>query len=318
MKIGIIGATGLIGRTLLSIIEEQSFQDSVVFLSASKSSVGKRIYQSSSTSYTIQDAYYCLRKYDYDLIVLAVQPETSKSFIPYLGKAKWIIDISSAHRNNHEIPLIVPEINGDILNNYQGFISNPNCATIQLVKTLYPISKINTINKIVLSTYQSISGMGQTGLEKYNIEWKQSCLNPKLFNCVTPWIGKIEKDNCEEEQKIIFESKRILRNTSFKIYPTTVRVPVDIGHGESVYVETKEPVTKETIIDAFKKESYIHFSNDEIRSSDIKNKNKISVGRLRICSQYSFQFWSSADNLRVGSAWNAFQIIQTLSGISDV
>lgn len=313
MKIGIIGATGLIGRTLLSVLEHSSLPIEIVYLSASTKSEGNdrvfrdRHYKIANTSLeTVQQV--C------DVVVLSSDSSVSSTWSTHIQEyATWILDISNAHRDDTTIPLVVPEINGDTLQHYKGIISNPNCSTIQLTKAVYPIQKLFGLHKIIVSTYQSVSGMGQKGLSLFHQEQGQTLDKAPLSKNCTPYIGPIQEHGyCQEEWKMIHETKRILCDDSLLVIPTTVRVPVEISHGESIYVETREEINLERLVKFIQEQPYITYDDTSLRTANAVHTNQVFIGRLRYVDSHSLQFWCIADNLLVGSAWNAYQIIHGL------
>jgi aspartate-semialdehyde dehydrogenase len=313
MKIGIIGATGLIGRTLLKVLRDSSFPIEVVYLTASDQSTGKEIVFQDK-SYPIEITSINTLQKACDVVIVASSAEVSSQWTPGVtAYAPWIIDISSCHRNDPTIPLVVPEINRHILDDYTGIISNPNCSTIQLVKPLYPIQRLFGLEKVIVSTYQSISGMGQNGINAFHEEKDKPIEQAPLSKNCTPYIGLIEKDGyCQEEQKMIHETRRILSEDSLQICPTSVRVPIEITHGESVYVETKEPIEQNQLLQAYEKLPFITYDDTSLLAMNAIDTNQVYIGRFRFCDKKAVQFWSVADNLLVGSVWNAYQILTLL------
>jgi aspartate-semialdehyde dehydrogenase len=182
-----------------------------------------------------------------------------------------------------------------------------------LVKSLFPFQKLFGLTKVVVSTYQSISGMGQSGLEMFDDEKEFSRKDSPLSKNFTPFIGSIEEEGyCQEEWKIINESRRILDFPKLAIYPSTIRVPIKVCHGESVYVETKNPINRIDLEKEISESSFLTYCDDPEKLINTTNNTQVHIGRLRFIDKFSAQFWSTADNLLVGSAWNAFQIIESL------
>jgi aspartate-semialdehyde dehydrogenase len=311
MKIGIVGATGLIGRTFLSVLEKSTFPVDLVYLSATEHSEGKdQIFQ--NKHYKIVNTTRKVVQQECDLVVLASDSEVSSRWSPIIqNHSTWTLDISSAHRDDLSIPLVVPEINGDILQNYKGIVSNPNCSTIQLTKAVVPIQKLFGLEKIVVSTYQSISGMGQKGLAFFHAEKNLPVADSPLSKNCTPYIGPMQNNGyCQEEMKMIHESRRILSDHALPIYPTTVRVPIEVTHGESVYIETSKEIEMDSLLDSIQQTPFLKHDETSIRTVDAINTNQVHIGRLRKIDSHAIHFWCIADNLLVGSAWNAFQIVQ--------
>jgi aspartate-semialdehyde dehydrogenase len=313
MKIGIVGATGLIGRTFLSVLEKSTFPVDLVYLSATEHSEGKdQIFQ--NKHYKIVNTTKQVLQKECDLVVLASDSEVSSRWSPIIQDfATWTLDISSAHRDDLSIPLVVPEINGSVLENYYGIISNPNCSTIQLTKAVVPIQKLFGLKKVVVSTYQSISGMGQKGLASFHAEKNLPVTDSPLSKNCTPYIGPIEDNGyCQEEIKMIHEARRILSDHELPIYPTTVRVPIEITHGESVYIETSKEIEMDSLLNGIQQAPFLTYDETAIRTIDAINTNQVHIGRLRQIDSHTLHFWCIADNLLVGSAWNAYQIVKDL------
>lgn len=315
MRIGIVGATGLTGKTLLDILAHAPESVDLVYLTASETSVDQHISfrrQDFKISATSMDSL----KESVDLVFFATSTDLSLQWIPLVKEsARWVIDLSSAYRMNAEVPLLVPGINEHELNQNEGLIANPNCSTIQLLRALHPIHQAYTIKKIVVATYQSVSGMGQGGLDRMQKE-EEGLLFPSeipLHRNVIPWIGPRTKDElCDEEQKMIEESRKIFSYSSLEVYPTTVRVPVAISHGEAVYVETAQEMQASEVIDRWKQTPDLRYTEDFTCPIDSSGSNMVWLSRLRLPSPRVMQFWCTADNLRVGSAWNAYRIMKVL------
>lgn len=316
MRLGIVGATGLTGKTLLDILAHVPEFVDLVYLTASETSVDQHISfrkQDLKISATNMDSL----KESVDLVFFATSTDLSLQWIPLVKeRARWIIDLSSAYRMNAEVPLLVPGINEHELNQKEGLIANPNCSTIQLLRALHPIHQAYTIKKIVVATYQSVSGMGQGGLDRMQKE-EEGLLFPSeipLHRNVIPWIGPRTKDElCDEEQKMIEESRKIFSYPSLEVYPTTVRVPVAISHGEAVYVETAQEMQASEVIDRWKQTPDLRYTEDFTCPIDSRGSNMVWLSRLRLPGPRVMQFWCTADNLRVGSAWNAYRIMKVLN-----
>ncbi len=315
MRIGIVGATGLTGRTLLDILEKAPEPVEIAYLSASSSSAGREISFKDQSIEIVTTDQYALSQ-SVDIVFMACSTELSMEWVPRaLEHCSWVIDFSSAFRMKKEVPLVVPEINGDVLENYKGLIANPNCSTIQLAKTCHPLAKKYGLQKVVVSTYQSVSGMGQKGIDQLQKEEEGMLFaeNLPLHHNVVPWIGPFTRDDyCDEEQKIIEEMRKILRIPGLPVYPTTVRVPVPICHGESVYLETERSLGVQEAIDLWKQTEGLQYTHEIACPVHMAHQNEVLIGHARSPEGNILQFWSVADNLRVGSAWNAYQILKLL------
>jgi aspartate-semialdehyde dehydrogenase len=316
MRIGIVGATGLTGRTLLKILDQLPVAIDLVFLSASPESEGKELNFRGRSYVVVPTDMNCLRQ-ELDLVLMTCSTELSLEWAPLFSeKARWVIDLSSAFRMDAKVPLVVPGINDDMLSNAEGLIANPNCSTIQLVRACDPILQKFGLKKIIISTYQSISGMGQSGIDRLHKE-EDGLLFPAdlpLHRNVIPWIGpRTKHDNCDEEEKIIEETRKILAAPDLEIFPTTVRVPVTISHGESVYLETEKEFDISEVVSIWKQVDDLKYVDDIICPVHAVGSNEVWINRARSSAPKVLQFWSVADNLRVGSAWNACRIITILN-----
>ena len=317
MRIGIVGATGLTGRTLLEILEKAPEKMDLVYASASPASEGKKLSFQQQTL-EISSTHSSVLSQPVDMVFMTCSAELSKQWAPVLREhARWVIDLSSAFRMEKDIPLVVVGVNEVLLQGYEGLIANPNCSTIQLVKACHGIHQLGRITKLVVSTYQSISGMGQKGLNQLQKEEEGLLFSETipLHHNVIPWIGPATRNPlCEEEEKIIEESQKIMSAPDMSVIPTTVRVPVPISHGEAVYVESEKPVSIEEIRHLWLRTPGIKLMNEVSCPVHSAHTNEVWISRLRKPSPNSLAFWEVADNLRVGSAWNAYQIFSLLAG----
>lgn len=319
MKIAIVGATGEVGRMMIKSLQEEDIKYSLLDLYASKRSKGKKI--------TIENKFHIVFeltkeniKKNYDYILFSAGSEISKEFVPpAANNGSTVIDNSSAFRRNPEIPLIVPEINGRKIKNYKGIIANPNCSTIQMVLAINKLNQYFEIEEIVVSTYQAVSGAGFKGInELENQRRKQT--KPRTFEKqidlnVIPKIGKIQNDNyCYEEEKMIFETKKIFDNPKLKISATTVRVPVIYGHSESIHIKFNKQIDLKKIEHILENTESVKYTKNRIVTPiDVKNSNQSHVCRLRYgVDKNSIVFWNVANNVRVGAAVNAIRILKLL------
>lgn len=314
MKIGVVGATGLIGQTLVDVLEEQSFPIRELSLFATKKSIGTKIsfhnqpiQVSELTVDSLQD--------DFDYLFFTAGSDCSKKFIPHIHHDKTIvIDNSPAFRMFTAVPLVIPEINKETLAGDTKIISNPNCAAIQLLKAIYPIYSTYGIEKLVVTTFQSVSGAGMKGL--WELEQKedefpiQSIFQKPIFGNVIPVIGQINSDGfSDEERKIILESRKILKEPALPIFPTTVRIPVRFGHCESVLVQTKRDFELMDAVCMFKNQSFLKIASDTFTPSEAKGSDDVFVSRIRKLDSRNLLLWITADNTRVGAATNAVNIM---------
>jgi aspartate-semialdehyde dehydrogenase len=316
MRIAIIGATGEVGRMMITCLEEFRVEVASLDLFASGRSEGTTVYfnESALKVQKLADNSLC-RKYDY--ILLSAGGAVSKRFAPIAAEAgNTVIDNSSAWRREELIPLVVPEINGELLAGYSGIIANPNCSTIQMVLALHPLHLQYRLNKVVVSTYQSVSGSGHTGidlLEKQRAGSTEKGIYPELIDLnVIPQIGAFLDDGyCQEEDKMHFETARILNIPALKVCATTVRVPVMYGHAESVYAEFDRAVDLTEAAKLLKKSPVVKYhDNIYMTPLEIGKSNDSHVSRMRYgVDKNSLTFWNVGNNVRLGAAANAVRIL---------
>ncbi len=313
-KVAIVGASGVVGRTVLDILGEKNIKADF-FLFASKNSEGK-IFNIGDKQYVVSaldDNIFSLRP---DYALMCTREDVSKKYVNMLVKSGTVvIDFSSYFRKKY--PLVVPQINSeDIVGN---IICNPNCATIGEVMSLFAIHKKYGLKSIYISTYQSLSGAGKLALDdKFVVDERQlKKLDYVINNNVIPYIGTIYDDNfCEEEKKIIFETKKILHDDDIFIMSQTVRIPIDVCHGESIFFETKVDCD----IDALRREIE---SSENVRYVGCampiltKGKDDVLVSRLRQYDKRHFAMFVVVDNLRKGAAQNGVEILIKLLGGKD-
>lgn len=321
--VAVIGATGLVGREILSILQERAFPYEKVHAVASKNSEGKPVVFGKGEPLTAKslDGF----KFTNIDIVLGATCDTIAE--QYASDAKeagaLIIDNSCHFRQMPKIPLIIPEVNGSEIDNYEkGIIANPNCSTIQMIMALKPLHDLFHVRSINVSTYQSASGAGKSAMEELNEQTSNFYANKKMesnvfpkqiAHNVIPQIGSFNSDNVtSEEKKMVDETKKIL-SENIDVVATCVRVPVFVGHGLAVHAEFKEKINLEDAKNALKNASGISLVNDDkdyITPLDVAGKDDVYVSRLRKTNERGLAFWCVADNLRKGAALNAVQIAE--------
>ena len=320
MKIAVIGATGLVGREILKVLESKSISISELLAVASEKSVGKTIPFSGKEHEIISMDAAVQQKPD--IAIFSAGANTSLEWAPKFKEAgTTVIDNSSAWRMNDDIPLIVPEINGNILTAKDKIIANPNCSTIQLVMILSPLNNKYGLKRVVVSTYQSVSGSGTKGINQLMNERnnrKEESFYPHQIDLnVIPQGGDFTEDGyTTEEIKLINETRKILQS-DVKVTATVVRVPVINGHSEAVNVEF------ENDFDFYDLKRLLGFMTGVIifdmpegnmypMPLMAEGKDEIFVGRLRrdFSQPNSLNMWIVADNLRKGAATNAVQIAE--------
>lgn len=327
-NVGIVGATGAVGRRMLTTLEERNFPVDRLVLLASPRSAGLTFPfrgQSVSVEVLAENSFEGL-----DFALFSAGASVSRKYAPLAVQAGCIaIDNSSAFRMDKDIPLVVPEVNPDAIPEQPGIIANPNCSTIQMVVALYPIHAKYCIKRIVVSTYQSVSGSGQKAIAELTTQTTAVMENKDIqveayphqiaFNCLPHIDVFLENGYTKEEMKMVNETRKILGDDSIQISPTTVRVPVFYSHSESVNVETEKSISAEEVKKLLRDSPGILLVDDPERNEyplaiNAEGKDEVMVGRLRddISKDKAINFWVVADNLRKGAALNAVQIAELI------
>ena len=331
-NVAILGATGAVGQEFLNLIEERNFPFAELKLLASKRSAGKKI-QFMGKEYTVEEATDA--SFEGVDIALFAGGAASKTFAPAAVKAgAVVIDNSSAFRMDPEVPLVVPEVNPEAIASHKGIIANPNCSTIIMVMALKPLYDVSKIKRIVVSTYQAVSGGGKEAMAE--LEEQVKAINEgrevvanilpgaslaKHYQIAFNLIPQIDvfKDNLytKEEMKMIDETKKIMSDDSLRITATTVRVPVYRSHAESVNVEFEDEVSVEKareVLAAFPGVTLTDNPDEQVYPMPLETSGKddVEVGRIR--KDYSIDnglnFWVCGDQIRKGAALNALQIAE--------
>ncbi len=323
MKIAVVGATGLVGRKILEILEERSFPVDELILAASERSIGKKIDFKGKAHSVVSIADAVSAKPD--IALFSAGGTTSLSWAEkFAVNGTYVVDNSSAWRMDETKKLIVPEVNGHELTKEDFIIANPNCSTIQLVMALAPLHKAYKIKRVVVSTYQSVSGSGQAALtqlenESKEIEGDKKYAHQIYMNCLPHCDDFNVNGYTKEELKLTNETKKILSDNTVHVTATAVRVPVTGGHSESVNIEFE----KEYVLTNVKKllqgtEGIVLQDNPEENTYPMPlyvfGRDEVFIGRIR--RDYSIpnalNMWVVADNLRKGAATNAIQIAEYL------
>ncbi|MBM14506.1 MAG: aspartate-semialdehyde dehydrogenase [Nitrospina sp.] len=326
--VAIAGATGAVGRKMLEILEERDFPIGKLKLLASSRSVGK-VLEFKGKEIVIEE----LREssfVDMDIALFSAGAGTSLQFAPSAVKSNCVvIDNSSAYRMQKDIPLVVPEVNPASIGENPTIIANPNCSTIQMVIVLKPIHEKFKLKRVVVSTYQSVSGSGQKAIDELKNQTKALLSDKEIktnvypyqiaFNCL-PHIDKfLDNGYTKEEMKMVNETKKILGDDSVQVCPTTVRVPVLYSHSEALNIEAEGPITASEIKNLLKAQPGIVIVDDPQNNKyplaiHGENKNEVFVGRIRddISLERAVNLWVVSDNLRKGAALNAIQIAELL------
>jgi len=321
MKIAIVGATGMVGKVMLEVLAERKIKFDNLILVASERSIGKKV--------SFQDKIYSVIGLDEalnlkpDIALFSAGAETSLNWAPkFVDKGTTVIDNSSAWRMDPNIKLIVPEINASILNENDKIIANPNCSTIQLVMVLHPLHNNFNVKRLVISTYQSISGTGVKALNQLENEYQKKSgemAYPYQIhqNAIPHCDVFLDNDYTKEEMKLINETHKILNDTKIGISPTAVRIPVIGGHSESVNIEFHKDFQVNEIREILNNtKGVVVKDNPETNIYPMpfyaKNKDEVFVGRIRKdeSKSKSVNLWIVSDNLRKGAATNTVQIAE--------
>ncbi|MDD4835273.1 MAG: aspartate-semialdehyde dehydrogenase [Lutispora sp.] len=322
-NVAVVGATGMVGRTILNILEERNFPINNLYLFSSSKSAGTRV-QFRGNNYIVEEL--CDTSFDrkIDIALFSAGGATSIKYAPIAAsKGVIVIDNSSAFRMDKDVPLIVPEVNESEMYKHNGIIANPNCSTIQAVVALKPLHDRYGIKRIVYSTYQAVSGSGVKGITdlENGLAGKPNSFYPHpIYNNCLPHIDVFEQNGyTKEEIKMIEETKKILNDYNLKITATTVRVPVSNCHSEAVNVELDNDFDlgelKNTLINS---PGIILVDEPEKNlyplASLANGKDEVFVGRVRRDESldYGINMWIVADNIRKGAATNSVQIAESL------
>ncbi len=335
-NVAVVGATGAVGKTILSILEERKFPVAEIFPLASERSAGEVIDFNNK-----QVRIGNLADFDFaraDIALFSAGASVSAEYAPKAASKKCVvIDNTSYFRNEQDVPLVVAEVNPEAIQDYQQtfIIANPNCSTIQMLVALAPIHQQVGIERINVATYQSVSGAGNKGVDEL-AEQTKSLLNFKplkinafsqqiAFN-VIPHIDQFQDNGyTKEEMKMVWETQKILGDRSILVNPTCVRVPVFYGHAEAVNIETREKITaaevKQLMTDAVGVELMDEPSSLSYPSPAVHcaGNDPVYVGRIRedISYEKGINLWIVADNIRKGAALNSVQIAEILVNILD-
>lgn len=335
-NVAVVGATGAVGQKIMSFLEEKPFNIGEIKLLSSKRSAGKK-FSLLNQEITVEEAKP--ESFDgVDIAFFSAGGSVSETLVPEAVKRGTIvIDNTSAYRMTEDVPLVVPEVNEDALEKHQGIIANPNCSTIQMVVALKPIAKKFGLSRVIVSTYQAVSGAGLSAEAELNNQVKQYVNGetmeanilpvgsdkkhfPMAFNAL-PQIDVFQENGyTKEEMKMVNETKKILSNNNLPVAATCVRLPVFTSHAESVYVEVdKAGVSvdelKETLANG---KGLVLEDNIETQTYptplEAEGKKEVFVGRVRkdLDTANGYHLWVVSDNLVKGAAWNTVQIATSL------
>ena len=327
-NVAVMGATGAVGTCFLNILQERKFPIKNLRLLASERSKGKSLKFDGKThpvEVLTHDSFKGV-----DIVLASAGASRSLEFLPSAVKAGAVcVDNSSAFRMDKSVPLVVPEVNPEKISQHKGIIANPNCSTIQMVVALWPIHKVARIKRIVVTTFQSVSGAGQ---KKINELWEQSGVflakkkvtpvelpHQIAFNLIPQIDVFLENGYTKEEMKMVNETRKIMGDDSIQVNATCVRVPVFYAHSESVNIETEKPISPDEARKILSKAEGVTLIDDPAHGSYpmpifAEGKDDTFVGRIRKDEsvKHGISMWVVADNIRKGAALNAIQIEERL------
>ena len=321
-NVAVVGATGMVGRKFLEVLTEKQLPVENYYLFASAKSAGSKIDFMGKTHEVIELAEKNIIDKNIDIALFSAGGDVSKEFAPIFAKhGILVIDNSNAWRRDKDVPLVVPECNAEDIAWHKNIIANPNCSTIQAMVVLKPLHEAFKIKRVIYSTYQAVSGAGVKGFDDLkngiNGEAPKKFPYPIFANCIPHIDVFLENGYTKEEDKMVFETKKILGDQSIKVTATCVRVPVYYGHSESINLEFEKPCTVEEVKAVLKNAQGVVIQDDTASNLypmalTAENKDEVFVGRIRKDDtvESGINLWCVADNIRKGAATNAVQIAE--------
>ena len=329
-NVAVVGATGMVGRKFLEVLTEKQLPVENYYLFASAKSAGKKIDFMGKPHEVIELKEENIIGKNIDIALFSAGGDTSKEYAPIFAKhGILVVDNSSAWRRDPEVPLVVPEVNAEDISWHKNIIANPNCSTIQAMVVLKPLQEAFGLKRVIYSTYQAVSGAGVKGFEDLkngiNGEAPKKFPYPIFGNCIPHIDVFMDNGYTKEEDKMIFETKKILNDQDVKVTATCVRVPVYYGHSESINIEFKKPCTVEEVKKVLANAEGVVVQDDTKNNVypmalTAENKNEVFVGRIRIDDtvESGINLWCVADNIRKGAATNAVQIAEKAMAMGAV
>ena len=327
-NVAVLGATGAVGETILEVLQERKFPVGEIFLLASERSEGKT-YRFNGKTVRVQN----VEEFDWSqahIALFSAGGELSAKWAPIAAdEGVIVIDNTSQFRYEYDIPLVVPEVNPEAIAEFRNrnIIANPNCSTIQMLVALKPIHDAVGIERINVSTYQSVSGAGKAGIDELagqtakllngmpaeNNQFSQQI----AFNCIPQIDQFMENGYTREEMKMVWETQKIFNDPGITVNPTCVRVPVFYGHAEAIHLETCAPIDAQEVINLLENTEGVEVFQGEDFPTQVRDaggKDHVMVGRIRndISHHSGVNLWVVADNVRKGAATNAVQIAEVL------
>jgi aspartate-semialdehyde dehydrogenase len=334
-SVAVVGASGAVGEVMVRLLVERNFPVGSIKFLASERSAGKSI-EFLGEEHPIErlsaDAFDGV-----DIVLSSTPASISREFSPLAARAgAVVVDNSSAFRMDPDVPLVVPEVNPHDVARHKGIIANPNCSTIQMVVALKPLHDAARITRVIVSTYQSVSGAGQKGIDELRAQADAHAFgkeaptpskfaHPIAFNCVPHIDDFLPNGYTKEEMKMVYETRKIMGDDTIDVCPTCVRVPVLYSHSESILVETERRVTPELARELWSKAPGLTVLDDPGQlvyplPASARGRDDVFVGRIRqdLHNPNALLFWCVGDNLRKGAALNAVQIAEELLKLNPV
>jgi len=327
-RVAIVGATGLVGHEFIKVLEQRHFPMDSISLFASDRSAGRKLFVAHNeieVRETSPESFEGI-----DIALFSAGAEISRHFSPIAAQAgAVVVDNSAAWRMDTGIPLVVPEVNVDDIQWHKGIIANPNCSTIQMVVALYPLHKVNPIKRIVVSTYQSVSGTGSAAIEELTTQAKQ-VLNGQsavphvyphqiAFNLLPEIDVFLDNGYTKEEWKMVEETRKIMHANDIAVSATCVRVPVFVSHGEAVHIELSQTMSADEARQILAQAPGVKLLDDPVISLypqpwSAAGTDEVYVGRIRQDASHprGLVMWVVSDNVRKGAALNAVQIAEEM------
>ncbi|HEY77600.1 MAG TPA: aspartate-semialdehyde dehydrogenase [Dehalococcoidia bacterium] len=327
-RVAIVGATGMVGHEFIKVLEQRRFPMASISLLASDRSAGKKLrvnHQEIEVKETDPESFL-----EVDIALFSAGSETSRYFSPIAAQSGTVvIDNSSAFRMDASVPLIVPEVNAEDIQQHRGIIANPNCSTIQMVVALNPLHKVNPIKRIIVATYQAVSGTGIAAVEELRTQAKQvldgqpttAHVYPHqiAFNLLPEIDVFLDNNYTKEEWKMVEETRKIMHANEIAISATCVRVPIFVGHSEAIHVDFSRPISPEEARRILTQAPGVKIVDDPGISLypqpwPAAGSDEVFVGRIRQDASLpnGLAMWVVADNLRKGAALNAVQIAEEM------
>ncbi len=325
MKVAVVGATGVVGTQMLSLLRERRFPAEEIVPFATERSAGREL----QGGLVVRALTGSADLSGFDIALFSAGASTSREWAQrFVEQGVVVIDNSSAFRRDPEIPLVVSEVNPHAISRHKGLIANPNCSTMQLMVALAPIHRAVGIERLIVATYQSVSGMGQAAIDELDAQAHASLHGmemptPELypepigFNVIGAAGAFADgEDHTDEERKMMFETRKILEDESIGVAVTCVRVPVRVGHSEAVNVQTREPISVEDARALLARAPGLSLEYEVPTPLQAEGRDEVFVGRIRRDESHprALAMWVVSDNLRKGAATNAVQIAELLAG----